>query len=210
MHLRKVNFMNYNEMELQTLNLLKRADFKNLSKDEIVSFVSNLGEMRPEVAKDIISQFPELANFMKTTLTEYKGLLENIVKSDDSSIKEYYDTNKKGMNGASDSRVYYKGLAEKVLSDCNELLKNPNISSEEALNIIMQEREILCMVSKHDQQVFEQEKYYECKADKKDSEKRQFDTKLIEVATKAILGVAGLTLIYLTGGYVRFKVPNKN
>ena len=78
--------MNYNEMELQTLNLLKRADFKNLSKDEIVSFVSNLGEMRPEVAKDIISQFPELANFMKTTLTEYKGLLENIVKSDDSSI----------------------------------------------------------------------------------------------------------------------------
>lgn len=92
--------------------MLERKDFKNLSKNEIVGFVSKISEMRPEVAKEIIAQFPELKDLTKTALVEYRGMLETVVKSDDASLENYYDINKKGMTGASDSRFNYKELAE--------------------------------------------------------------------------------------------------
>ena len=122
--------------------MLERKDFKNLSKNEIVGFVSKISEMRPEVAKEIIAQFPELKDLTKTALVEYRGMLETVVKSDDASLENYYDINKKGMTGASDSRFNYKELAEKILSDCNKLLENPNLSIEDGLNIIKQEKNI--------------------------------------------------------------------
>lgn len=202
--------MEYNDLEKQTLDMLQRTDFKNLSKNEIVGFVSKLSEMRPEVAKDIIAQFPELTNFMKSTLVEYKEMLEGVIKSDDTSIENYYDINKKALAGASDSRNYYKEFAERVLDDCNKLLDRPNLSIEDALKIIKQETEILDMISKLDQQVFEQEKYYEDKADKKDSEKRQFNWKLVGVASTIVVGIASVTVAALTGGDVKFKLPNKS
>lgn len=90
--------MEYNDIEKQTLDMLQRTDFKNLSKNEIVGFVSKLSEMRPEVAKDIIAQFPELTSFMKSTLVEYKEMLEGVIKSDDTSIENYYDINKKRIS----------------------------------------------------------------------------------------------------------------
>lgn len=202
--------MEYNDIEKQTLDMLQRTDFKNLSKNEIVGFVSKLSEMRPEVAKDIIAQFPELTSFMKSTLVEYKEMLEGVIKSDDTSIENYYDINKKGLASASDSRNYYKELAERVLDDCNKLLDRPNLTTEDALKIIKQETEILDMTSKHDQQVFDKEKYYEDKADKKDSEKRQFNWKLVGVASTIVVGLASVTVAALTGGDVKFKLPNKS
>ena len=202
--------MEYNDIEKQTLDMLQRTDFKNLSKNEIVGFVSKLSEMRPEVAKDIIAQFPELTSFMKSTLVEYKEMLEGVIKSDDTSIENYYDINKKGLASASDSRNYYKELAERVLDDCNKLLDRPNLTTEDALKIIKQETEILDMTSKHDQQVFDKEKYYEDKADKKDSEKRQFNWKLVGVASTIVLGLASVTVAALTGGDVKFKLPSKS
>ena len=202
--------MEYNDLEKQTLDILQRTDFKNLSKNEIVGFVSKLSEMRPEVAKDIIAQFPELTSFMKSTLVEYKEMLEGIIKSDDASIENYYDVNKKALADANNSKVYYKELAERVLDDYNKVLERPNLSTEDALNIIKQETEILDMISKHDQQVFEQEKYYEEKADKKDSEKRQFNWKLVGIASTVVVSIATITVAALTGGDVKFKLPNKN
>lgn len=201
--------MEYNELEKQTLNLLERTDFKNLSKNEIVGFVSKLGEMRPEVAKEVIAQFPQLADLMKSTLVEYKGMLENVIKSDDSSIENYYDINKKGIEGAQNSRNSYKELAEKVLADCNKLADNPNLSIDDTLKIINQEKEILISIQKHDQETFEQEKYYEEKANQKDSEKRHFSWKVIGVASAAVVAVASITVSALTGGDVKIKLPDK-
>lgn len=49
--------MEYTPVEQDVLDLMKRTDFKNISKGEIISFASKLGELRPEVAKEFLAQF---------------------------------------------------------------------------------------------------------------------------------------------------------
>lgn len=36
---------------------------------------SKLGELHPEVVKEVLAQFPEFVGLMKSALTEYKGML---------------------------------------------------------------------------------------------------------------------------------------
>ena len=44
--------MEYTPMEKDILAMMQRTDFKNLSKGDVISFASKIGEFRPEVAKD--------------------------------------------------------------------------------------------------------------------------------------------------------------
>lgn len=48
--------------EKQVLKKLDIPDFRHLSKDKVMEFVSMIPEMDPEVAKAAISQFPEVVN----------------------------------------------------------------------------------------------------------------------------------------------------
>ena len=51
--------MEYTPMEKEVLSIMKRTDFKNLSKMDVISFASKLGELRPEDAKEDHAQYPE-------------------------------------------------------------------------------------------------------------------------------------------------------
>ena len=51
---------------------MQRTDFKNISKGDVISFASKIGELRPEVAKEVLAQFPEFVGLMKSSLTEYE------------------------------------------------------------------------------------------------------------------------------------------
>ena len=62
--------MEYTPMEKEVLSIMKRTDFKNLSKMDVISFASKLGELRPEVAKEVLAQYPEFIRMMQSTLTE--------------------------------------------------------------------------------------------------------------------------------------------
>lgn len=53
--------MEYTSNEKQILSIMERTDFKNLSKRDVISFVSKLGELRPEVAKEVLAQYPEFS-----------------------------------------------------------------------------------------------------------------------------------------------------
>ena len=39
--------MEYTPIEKDVLSMMQRTDFKNLSKNDVVSFASKLGELRP-------------------------------------------------------------------------------------------------------------------------------------------------------------------
>lgn len=201
--------MEYNNAELLALNLMERTDFKNIKRNEMASFASMLAELRPDVAKEIIAKFPELADFMKTTLVEYRTILENIIKADDDSLNNYYKINHEGLDDIKDARIYYKDICEKVLTNLDKLLDDDDLSVEESLKIINQQKEILELVNKHDEMAFEQEKYYEEKANIKDSEKRQFSWKTIGTISGAIVGVAVITVAALSGGNINLKLPDK-
>ena len=75
--------MQYTDIEKQTLDMLQRTDFKNISKNEVVSIFSQLSQPRPEVATEVLAQFPEFVKLVQSSMSEYKEILSNIIASDD-------------------------------------------------------------------------------------------------------------------------------
>lgn len=122
--------MEYTPMEKDVLDMMQRTDFKNISKGDVISFASKIGELRPEVAKEVLAQFPEFVGLMKSSLTEYKEMLDTIVSSDDASIKEYYGVANKEMDQAADNRKQFYAFVKQVQADCSKLLDNPNLPPE--------------------------------------------------------------------------------
>ncbi|MBS5882069.1 MAG: hypothetical protein KIC55_06685 [Lachnoanaerobaculum sp.] len=201
--------MEYTPVEKDVLSLMQRTDFKNLSKNDVISFASKLGELRPEVAKEVLAQFPEFVGLMKSTLTEYKGMLDSIVESDDDSIKEYYDFANKEMDSAADSRKQFYDFVKQVQADYSKLLDNPNLSPEMIMEILNRESELVKMANEKDSEIREQEKEIEDKVNKKDTEKREFNWKLVGRISMAVLTVAGISASVL-GGKFDFKLPKKS
>lgn len=200
--------MEYTPVEQDVLDLMKRTDFKNISKGEIISFASKLGELRPEVAKEVLIQFPEFVGLMKTALTEYKGMLDEIISSDDNSINAYYGIANKEMDSAGDSRKQFYEFVKQVQADCSKLLDNPNLSPEMIMEILNREAELVKLANEKDTEVREQEKEIEDKANKKDTEKREFNWKLVGGISFAVAAVAGISAGVL-GGKFDFKLPKK-
>ena len=201
--------MDYTPIEQQALDMMKRTDFKNLSKNDVLSIASKLSELRPDVAKEVIAQFPEFARLIQSSMVEYKDILGDIIASDDESIKQVYAIAEKDMDTSSDSRKQFYDFAGKVHADLSKCLDNPNLTTEERKDILAQEMEILRAVSDKDTEIRCHEAETIKMVDKKDSEKRQFNWKAIEVASTVLvvgLGIAATAL----GGNLNFKLPKKS
>lgn len=120
--------MEYTSNEKQILSLMERTDFRNLSKNDVLSYASKLNELRPEVAQQVIAQYPELAKLIQSTMVEYKDILEKIVASDDESTNQVYGIINKELYSASDSRKEFIEYADKVRADLSKCLDNPNLT----------------------------------------------------------------------------------
>lgn len=199
----------YTAVEKQALDIMRRTDFKNLSKNDVLSIASKLGELRPDVAKEVIAQFPEFAKFIQSSMEEYKDILGNIVSSDDESVKQVYSIADKDMDTSADSRKQFYDFAGKVHADLSKCLDNPDLSAEERKDILAQEMEILKAVSEKDSEIRIHETETVKMVDKKDSEKRQFNWGVIKVASTVLvvgLGIAASAL----GGNFNLKLPKKS
>ena len=201
--------MEYNALEKQTLDILGRTDFKAIKKDETVSITSMLSNMRPEVAKEAIKQFPELANLLKSSLSECKEMLSKIVESDDDSVQHVYGSADKAMDDATLGRTEFMAFAEKVRDDYSKCLDNENLTLEEKSEILKGEMEILKMMDSKEKEVCAQQERILSTVDNKDSEKRQFNWKLVGAASMALVTVIGVGAAAL-GGKVDLKLPKKS
>ena len=201
--------MEYNALEKQTLDILGRTDFKAIKKDETVSITSMLSNMRPEVAKEAIKQFPELANLLKSSLSECKEMLSQIVESDDDSVQHVYGSADKAMDDATLGRTEFMAFAEKVRDDYSKCLDNENLTLEEKSEILKGEMEILKMMDSKEKEVRAQQERILSTVDNKDSEKRQFNWKLVGAASMALVTVIGVGAAAL-GGKVDLKLPKKS
>lgn len=199
----------YTAVEKQALDIMRRTDFKNLSKNDVLSIASKLSELRPDVAKEVIAQFPEFAKLIQSSMEEYKDILGNIVSSDDESVKQVYTIADKDMDTSADSRKQFYEFAGKVHTDLSKCLDNPDLSAEERKDILAQEMEILKAVSEKDSEIRTHETETVKMVDKKDSEKRQFNWGVIKVASTVLvvgLGIAASAL----GGNFNLKLPKKS
>ena len=201
--------MEYTPIEKQALDMMKRTDFKNLSKTDVLSIASKLGELRPDVAKEVIAQFPEFAKLIQSSMEEYKDILGNIISSDDESIKQVYAIADKDMDTSADSRKQFYDFAGKVHADLSKCLDNPDLTSEERKDILAQEMEILKAVSEKDTEISTHETETVKMIDKKDSEKRQFNWDLIKVASTVLVVGLGIAASVL-GGNFNLKLPKKS
>ena len=201
--------MDYSGLEKQALEMMQRTDFKNLSKNDVVSIVSQLNQLQPDVAKDIIAQFPEFSNLVRHSMTEYKEELEKIIASDDESIKQVYSTAEKVLDSDAQSRTQYYDLAGKIQADLSKCLDNPNLTAEERREIFDRQMEILKAADQKDTEIRNDEKEMAQMVEKKDFEKRQFNWGIIKAAsTVAMMGIAfGLGML---GGKIELKLPKKS
>lgn len=200
--------MEYTQNEKQVLDLMRRTDFKNLSKNDVLSIASKLSELRPDVAKEVIAQFPEFAKLVQSSMEEYKEILGNIVSSDDESLKQVYAIADKDMNTSADSRKQFYDFAEKVHADLSKCLDNPELSTEERRNIFEQEMEILKVLSEKDTEIRTHENETIKMVSAKDSEKRQFNWGVVKVASTVLVVGLGITVSAL-GGNFNIKLPIK-
>ena len=175
--------MEYTPIEKQALDMMKRTDFKNLSKTDVLSIASKLSELRPDVAKEVIAQFPEFVKLIQSSMSEELDISVD-------SRKQFYD------------------FAEKVHADLSKCLDNPQLSAEERESILEKEMEILKTVSEKDTEIRSQETETVQMVDKKDSEKRQFNWGIVKVASSVL--VDGLVIgVSVLGGNVNIKLPKK-
>lgn len=201
--------MDYTQAERDVLYQLQRADFKNLSKNDLMSYASQLGQLRPEVQKEIIAQFPEFAHLLSGAFTSYTSVLGRVIESDDASLQQVYQILNKEMDAASDSRGDYYELAEKVRADCSKCLDNQNLSETERKELLDRELEILRMADKKDTEIRQQERAAANTAAEKDTEKRKFNWNIIGAASAALVFIVGVGFA-AHGGKFDFKLPWKH
>lgn len=200
--------MEYTSNEKQILSLMERTDFKNLSKSDVISFVSKLGELRPEVAKEVLAQYPEFGGLLKAVLNEYKGMLDTIVASDNESLKEYYSIANKEIDSAVDSRRLFYDFVKQVQADYSKCLDNPNLSPEMIMEILNRQSDLVKMANEKDAEIREQEKEIEDNVNRKETEKRDFNWKLVGGISAALITVVGVSAGVL-GGKFDIKLPKK-
>ena len=201
--------MQYTPMEQECLNLMNRTNFKAPSKDEIVSLVSKLHQMRPEVAQEIIKQFPEFVSLIRTSMTEYKGMLEDIIASDDKTTDHVFETINHDLDNARESRDDFNAMASTVLADLSKSLDNPDLSPEERKDIFDREERILKMAGEKDTEIRQQEAKDVETAERTASEKRKFNWEIVKVASGVVLGCLIIGAGVFTGGDINLKLPKK-
>lgn len=201
--------MEYTSNEKQILSLMERTDFRNLSKNDVLSYASKLNELRPEVAQQVIAQFLELARLIQSTMVEYKDILEKIVASDYESTNQVYGIINKEVDSASDSRKEFIEYADKVRADLSKCLDNPNLTPEQQKDILDRQMKIFHAVDKKDAEIREHEMEMARMADKKDTEKKEFNWKVLGAASFVVLTAVGIGTAAL-GEKFDFKLSKKS
>ncbi len=118
--------------EQKVLNKLGIEDFRHLSKEKVVEFISMIPDMEPEVAKAAIAQFPEFTSTIKSIMVDYKQAIEIALKNNDDSMKACQDA------------------AKSILKSLDKILDNDNLTHEEKMEIIEKMQEIQKMLNDKD------------------------------------------------------------
>lgn len=70
---------------------LKIPDFRHMTKDKVVTLISNLDRMDPEVAMSIIEQFPEVSKMALGMAREQREALKEAMDANDESSQAAYN-----------------------------------------------------------------------------------------------------------------------
>ena len=121
---------------MATENEVKKAlaieDFRNISKDKIMEFVSAIPNMDKEVAIKIIEQFPSYSESANNMIAQLNTMCSNAMKENGESQREAIEA------------------YQKILDDLGEVLKKYAITAEERTQITKQMIEVADRISAKD------------------------------------------------------------
>ena len=200
--------MENNSIVQETLAAMKRNNFQHISKDEVISLYSQLSQMKPEVAAEILAQYPEFVKLAQSSLSDYKETIATAIASDDKSLKQVNAIAEKDLDADSKSRQQFFELAENVQKDISKCLENPDLTASERNELLDRQINILNIASEKDAEIRSHEAEIVRMVDRKDSEKRQFNWGVIKAASLALV-VVGIGASVLGGG-VDIKFPTKS
>lgn len=118
--------------EEKVLKKLDIPDFRHLSKDKVISMMSMLDRMDPEVAKKAIEQFPDFAVTCKEIVSEYSTV-----------VQKELEQNKEVTSVNMEANMI-------TINTLNEMLKKDEYSFEEKQYIIEQLKYFTSNVDKID------------------------------------------------------------
>lgn len=97
----------------EVLQKIGASDFRSISKDQLISFVSSIPDMDKETAIKCIEQFPEFSKQANDMIGQLYGFCDHLL--------EDHKTSKKSAVEA------YR----KILDDLSEMLKRPDLTLEQ-------------------------------------------------------------------------------
>jgi len=109
--------MNKTLSEQKVLKKLGIDNFRQMTKEKVVSFVSMIPQMDPEVAKKAIEQFPEYAQMALEMVKTYKSTIDKMLEANSKDTQSFYDA------------------CNSILESLQQQLSRDNISREERDNL---------------------------------------------------------------------------
>lgn len=82
----------------QVKQYLNITDFRHLSKDKLIEFVSAIPEMDKDVAIRIIEQFPEFTRCAMSLVSHYETMCESILRENGDSVRYVMEGYKQTLN----------------------------------------------------------------------------------------------------------------
>lgn len=77
--------------EKEVKQILGIENWRQMTKDKVISFASMMSEMDPVVAQKAIEQFPNFANMAIEALHDYKAVLDKSLDKNEASTQRCYD-----------------------------------------------------------------------------------------------------------------------
>jgi hypothetical protein len=118
--------------EAKVLKKLGIPDFRHMTKEKVVSFVSMLPYMEPEVAKKALEQFPEFAKTAMAIIENLKATIEEAIKG-----------NAKNME-------VFNGACLDTLESLRTRLSGTELSAEEKAEVIACMMQVLSLMAQKD------------------------------------------------------------
>ena len=77
---------------------LNITDFRHLTRDKLIEFVSAIPDMDKDIAIKAIEQFPEFSGYAKAMVTHYETLCDSVFKESSKSVESAMDGYKKTLD----------------------------------------------------------------------------------------------------------------
>ena len=200
--------MEYTDKDKELLSLLGRTDFKHPSKGDMLRIYSKVEQMRPEALSQVLEQYPQLVGLIQSSLAEYRDTLDAVIRSDDESVRQFYEAAERSEGSSAESERRFYEVLESVRSDYSKFLDAEGMTPEERGRILEKEERIAQM-AKEEHEAARAERTERLRAvSAKDSEKREFNWKLVGAASSVLLVAVGIGASIL-GGNIEFRLPKK-